>query len=225
MHAMSPEKNEERKDHEGGKENKITDAMKTAITNKDYTAFVTAFNEMATKITTPTQDEFKTIVAKHKTMEANKSADSKSDPLQTAIQSNNYDAFMTAFKTLKPSNITDNVMPTKEEFTKMVEMFVKHNAVKKTVQANDYDAFVKAFEANKPTVPTKEEFNKIVTLHNTIKDNKTEIKEKREEVKAGTTTKKEGKEKISSLKDENAAAKKSTRLAKKPLRKVSRLAQ
>jgi hypothetical protein len=220
MHAMSPEKNEERKDHEGGKENKITDAMKTAITNKDYTAFVTAFNDMVAKRTTPTQDEFKTIVAKHKTMEANKPANTPKDEIKSAITANDYPAFIAALQKKQPANATGVVLPTQDKFNEMVAREKLHDAERSAITANDYPAFVKAFEANKPTVPTQDDFNKIVTLHNTIKDNKTEIKETREEVKAGTTTKKEGKEKISAIKDENAAAKKSTKWAKKPLRKT-----
>ena len=207
-------------DHKEGKQ-LVSDALQAAIKANDYDAFVKAFNEQLAKIITPTKEEFAKMVAKYPTKEL----DDKYAPLQAAIKANDYDAFVTAFKTLKPSNVTENVIPSKEEFVKMVEMTKKHDAVQAAIKANDYDAFVKAFEANKPTVPTKEEFAKMVTLKQTIKDNKTEIKTIKTEVKAWTVTKSEAKEKISSIKDENAATKKAVRLSKKPLRKVWRLSK
>jgi hypothetical protein len=158
----------------------MTDAMKKAFENNDYNAFVTEFNVQLTKITVPTKEEFTKMVTNYK----NRPSDDQSAPLQAAIQSNNYDAFVTAFKTLRPSNVTDSVIPTKEEFAKMVTMVQQHNAVETAIKANDYDAFVKAFNANKPVVPTKEEFAKMVTLQQTMKTNKVEIKEIRDEKKS-----------------------------------------
>jgi uncharacterized short protein YbdD (DUF466 family) len=157
----------------------MTDAMKKAFENNDYNAFVTEFNVQLAKITVPTKEEFAKMVANYK----NRPSDDQFAPLQAAIQSNNYDTFVAAFKTLKPSSITDSVIPTKEEFAKMVGMLQQHNAVEAAIKANDYDAFVKAFNANKPVVPTKEEFAKMVTLQQTIKTNKVEIKEIRDEKK------------------------------------------
>lgn len=199
----------------------VSDAIQAAIKANNYEAFVKAFNEQLAKITTPTKEQFAKMVAKYSTKEL----DDKYAPIQAAIKANDYEAFVKAFNILKPSNITENVIPTKEEFAKMVEMSAKNDAVQAAIKANDYEAFVKAFEANKPTVPTKEEFAKMVTLKQSIKENKTEIKTIKTEVKAGTITKVEAKEKISSIKDENAATKKAVRLAKKPLRKVWRLAK
>ncbi len=207
-------------DHKEGKQ-LVSDAIQAAIKANDYDAFVKAFNEQLSKITTPTKEQFATMVEKHSTREV----DDKYAPIQAAIKANDYNAFVVAFKTLKPSNITETLIPTKEEFAKMVEMATKNDAVQAAIKANNYDAFVKAFEANKPTVPTKEEFAKMVTLKQAIKDNKVEIKTIKAEVKTWTTTKVEAKEKISSIKDENAATKKAARLAKKPLRKVWRLSK
>lgn len=199
----------------------VNDSIQAAIKANDYEAFVKAFNEQLAKITTPTKEQFAKMVAKYSTKEL----DDKYAPIQAAIKANDYEAFVKAFKTLKSSNATESVIPTKEEFAKMVEMSAKYDAVQAAIKANDYEAFVKAFEANKPTVPTKEEFTKMVTLKQTIKENKTEIKTIKSEVKAWTITKVEAKEKISSIKDENSATKKAVRLAKKPLRKVWRLAK
>lgn len=199
----------------------MNNALQAAIKANDYDAFVTAFNEQLAKITTPTKEEFAKMVKKDITKEI----DNKYAPLQAAIKANDYDAFVTAFKILKPSNITENVIPSNEEFTKMVEMSTKNEAIKAAIKANDYNAFVIAFEANKPMVPTVEEFAKMVALQKTMIDNKAKIKTIKNEVKAWTTTKGEAKEKISSIKDETAAAKKAARLAKKPLRKVWRLSK
>lgn len=195
--------------------------IKAAIKANDYNAFVTAFNNQLAKITTPTKEEFAKMVANY----PKKQWEDKYAPLQSAIKANDYDAFVTAFKTLKPSNITETIIPTKEEFANLVDMAKKHDAVQSAIKANDYDTFVKAFEANKPTVPTQEEFNKIVSLKQNIKDNRSEIKTIKTEVKTWTATKDEAKEKISSIKDENAATKKALRLAKKPVRKVWRLSK
>jgi len=198
-----------------------SDAIQAAIKANDYDAFVKAFNAESDKITTPNQDEFAKIVTRFK----EKPVDSKSAPLQAAIKANDYDAFVTAFKTLKPSNVTENVIPSKEEFVKLVDMAKKHEAVQAAIKANDYTAFVTAFNANKPIVPTSTEFTKIVELQKTIKDNKEEIKNTRDERKEGTITKNEAKTEIKSIKEENEAVKKAARLAKRPLRKVSRLSK
>ncbi len=205
----------------------ISDSIQAAIKNNDYDAFVIAFNEQLAKITTPTKEEFAKKVEEF----AKKMLNDKYAPIQAAIQANDYDAFVIAFKEFKWANNTEIIVPTKEEFAKKVEEFAKkmlndkYTPIQAAIQANDYDAFVIAFEANKPTVPTKEEFAKIVALKQTITDNKIEIKTIKNEVKEWKTTKDEAKEKIISIKNENKEIKKEKRLAKRPLRKVWRLSK
>jgi hypothetical protein len=185
----------------------ISDAIQTAVKANDYEAFVKAFVAEQAKIMTPTKEQFTKMVEKHKEPKI----DEKYNAIQIAIKNNDYQSFITAFKTIS-EKVT---VPTEIEFAKMVEQSTKHNAIQSAIKANDYDAFVKAFEANKPIVPTKEEFTKIVELQKTIK----------EEKKEGTITKEEAKTKIVEIKKENEATKKVIRLAKRPMRKVSRLSK
>jgi hypothetical protein len=194
----------------------VNEAISTAIKANDYNAFIKGFTEQLTSIKTPTQEEFNILVAKPIDKPETVS------PMQEAIKTNNYTAFVKAFNDnkYKSLNAKGDYTPSQTEFAKFVDMYVKHEAIKSAIKANDYNAFVKAFEANKPTVPTKEEFAKMVILQQSIKENKTEIKTIKNEVKAETITKVEAKEKISSIKNENVTTKKAIRLAKKPLRKV-----
>jgi hypothetical protein len=53
------------------------------------------------------------------------------------------------------------VIPTQEEFNKMVTHKKNTEAMKNAVTSNDYNAFLAAWSANKPTVPTKDEFTKM----------------------------------------------------------------
>ena len=75
--------------------------------------------------------------------------------VEQALKDNNYDAYVQA------------TTPTKEEFAQRVSEYTIRTAMKAALEANDYDAFVKAWESNtnKPsdaTVPTQEQFNKMV---------------------------------------------------------------
>jgi FtsZ-binding cell division protein ZapB len=63
----------------------------------------------------------------------------------------------------------------------------------------------------------------MVTLQQTIKTNKVEIKEIRDEKKNWTLTKSEAKDQIETIKSENSATKKANRLLTKPVRKINKL--
>ena len=108
----------------------------------------------------PTQEQFAKMVEAKKAHNA----------VELAIQNNNYSAFTATIADLPKvekrgrKNKTP-VIPTQEEFAKMVELNKKRAAVRAAVTSNNYNAFVTAWTANQPTVPTKEEFAKIVEKH------------------------------------------------------------
>lgn len=108
----------------------------------------------------PTEEQFAKMVEVKKAHNA----------VELAIQNNNYSAFTAAIADLPKvekrgrKNKTP-VVPTQEEFTKMVELSQKRAAVRAAITSNNYSAFVAAWTANQPTVPTKEEFAKIVEKH------------------------------------------------------------
>lgn len=77
---------------------------------------------------------------------------------EAALANNDYNAYVTA------------TTPTQEEFAQRVAEYKTHAAIEAAIAANDYDAFVTAWNADtqKPTgatVPTKEQFTKMVTKH------------------------------------------------------------
>ena len=78
--------------------------------------------------------------------------------IQDALEKNDYNAFVTAWNadTKKSSKA---IVPTQEQFAKMVTHHTKQQARLKAIENNDYDAFVEA------TKPTQEEFNQIVAQH------------------------------------------------------------
>lgn len=91
---------------------------------------------MADKLT---QERFTEIVEKH----------NKHQAIETALENNDYDAFVTA------------TTPTRDEFTKMVEMHAQHKAVHSALEAKDYTAFQSAV-ANTPMADiTEEQFTKM----------------------------------------------------------------
>lgn len=116
-------------------------AVKTAVKNNDYNAFVTAHGTG----TVPTSGEFAKMVTNY----------NKNQSVKTAITNNDYNAFVTA-KT-----------PTKEEFAKIVERNKIQTAIKTAITNKDYNAFLTAIKSdtNRPTdakTPTQDEFNKMV---------------------------------------------------------------
>ncbi|MFA7284671.1 MAG: hypothetical protein WC004_02510 [Candidatus Absconditabacterales bacterium] len=145
-------------------------ALEAAIMANNYEGFKTALANMPKPTTTgtnmlknrsiPTQEQFVKMVEVKKSHNA----------LELAIQNNNYSAFTAAIADLPKvekrgrGNKTP-VVPTQEEFAKMVELSKKRAAVRAAVTSNNYNAFVAAWTANQPTVPTKEEFAKIVEKH------------------------------------------------------------
>lgn len=76
--------------------------------------------------------------------------------MQTAVKNNDYNAFVTAWNadTNKPSKA---VVPTADQFAKMVKQEQKRTAVEAAITNNDYNAYVTA------TTPTQEEFTQRVT--------------------------------------------------------------
>lgn len=195
----------------------VSDAIQAAIKENDYEAFVKEFLIEQSKIITPTKEQFAQMVEKHKAPQIDK----KYNTIQTAVRANDYEAFVKAFKTI--SNLA--TVTTETEFAKIVTMTKQQQAVQDAIKANDYEAFVKAFVANQPTIPTKEEFTKIIELQKNIKENKSEIKSIKEERKEGTITKTEANTEIKSIKEENKVVKKAEKLVKKPIRKISRLSK
>ena len=125
------------------------DATKAALEANDYNAFLKAWESNTNKptdVTAPTQEQFTKMVEGYK----------KQVVVEQALKDNNYDAYVQA------------TTPTKEEFAQRVSEYTTRTAMKAAVDAKDYDAFVKAWESNtnKPsdaTVPTQEQFNKMVT--------------------------------------------------------------
>ena len=125
------------------------DATKAALEANDYDAFVKAWESNTNKptdVTAPTQEQFTKMVEGYK----------KQVVVEQALKDNNYDAYVQA------------TTPTKEEFAQRVSEYTTRTAMKAALEANDYNAFVKAWESNtnKPsdaTVPTQEQFNKMVT--------------------------------------------------------------
>jgi hypothetical protein len=116
-------------------------AIKTAVKNNDYNAFVTASGTGHT----PWTGEFAKMVANY----------NKNQAVKTAVTNNDYNAFVTA------------TTPSKEEFAKMVERNKEQAAIKTAITNKDYNAFVTALNSNtnKPAdakVPTQTEFDKIV---------------------------------------------------------------
>lgn len=145
-------------------------ALEAAILANDYEGFKTALANMPKPMGTgtnilknpsiPTQEQFAKMVEAKKAHNA----------VELAIQNNNYSAFTAAIADLPKvekrgrGNKTP-VVPTQEEFAKMVELSKKRAAVRAAVVSNNYSAFAAAWTANQPSVPTKEEFAKIVEKH------------------------------------------------------------
>ena len=125
------------------------DATKAALEANDYNAFLKAWESNTNKpsdATVPTQEQFNKMVEGYK----------KQVVVEQALKDNNYDAYVQA------------TTPTKEEFAQRVSEYTTRTAMKAALEANDYNAFLKAWESNtnKPsdaTVPTQEQFNKMVT--------------------------------------------------------------
>ena len=80
--------------------------------------------------------------------------------LQTAVQNNDYNAFVTARNadTDKPAKAT---VPTQDQFNKMVAQQQRRTAVETAIKNNDYNAFVTA------VTPTHDEFTQRVKEYNT----------------------------------------------------------
>ena len=118
-------------------------AIRDAITNNDYNAFVTAWNADTNKpsdATVPTQEQFTqmaTMAAKHATIEA-------------ALTNNDYDGYVKA------------TTPTREEFTKMSEQHIAQNAIHAAIEAKDYDAFKSAAKNTPMADITEEDFNNFI---------------------------------------------------------------
>lgn len=132
-------------------------AVQTAVANKDYDAFVKAWNEGQSKITAPTAEEFAQRVTMHKAKQA----------VEDAITAGNYESFKTALANLPKTNFgtsavaTFPTIPTQDEFNKMVTHKKNAEAMKNAVTSNDYNAFLAAWNANKPSAPTKDQFTKM----------------------------------------------------------------
>lgn len=155
-----------------------SEAIKSAIEAKDYTAFSQAFTTMVNQRTVPTQAEFDKIVEQAKTIPAQTLKDNHL-AIDEAIQSNNYDAFVKARDQNKKKNKT---VPTQAQFADKVANFkqelekrAQHEAIRTSILANDYDAFTKAFLAATPTLPTEEEFNTMILKHEEMTASKTTL--------------------------------------------------
>lgn len=151
----------------GGKDALFGTAVQAAITNKDYDAFVKAWNEDQSKVTAPTTEEFAQRVTITKARQA----------IDDAISAGNYEAFKTALTNLpKPANASGSTaqtpnIPTQDEFNKMVAQKKAREAMKTAIESNDYNAFLAAWNANKPSVPTKDEFIKMTERVNKVVNN------------------------------------------------------
>lgn len=151
----------------GDKDSLFGTAVQTAVVNKDYDAFVKAWNEGQSKITAPTAEEFAQKVTMNKARQA----------IEDAITAGNYEAFKTAITNLpKPSNASGSTaqtptIPTQDEFNKMVAQKKARESMKTAIENNDYNAFLAAWNANKPTVPTKDEFTKMTERVNKVVNN------------------------------------------------------
>jgi hypothetical protein len=162
-------------------------AIETAVLANNYDAYKTAFaamplhtgnNKMPALVPL---EQFPKKVAMTKAHAA----------VEAALLANNYEAFKTALAALpKPGTGTDTrptpPVPAATEFATMAAMANKRAAVEATFKANDYTAFVAAWTTAKPTVPTQEEFTKIVSKHGEIKEDrksgdKVELKKDRKE--------------------------------------------
>ena len=135
--------------HMGMKKNP---AVESALKANDYNAFVTAWNadtHKPSEATVPTQAQFTDMVAHY----------TKQQAKESAIEKNDYNAFVAA------------TTPTPAEFAKIVAQHATRKAIDAAITANDYNAFVTAWntDTDKPseaTVPTQEQFTKMVTRHN-----------------------------------------------------------
>lgn len=79
--------------------------------------------------------------------------------MQTAIENNDYNAFIRAWNA-DENKPADAEAPTQEQFSQMVAMHQKHQTIQTAIENNDYEAYAEA------TKPTREEFDRIVTQHN-----------------------------------------------------------
>ncbi|MEY3197863.1 MAG: hypothetical protein RL023_650 [Candidatus Parcubacteria bacterium] len=149
-------------------------AVENAVMANDYEGFKKAIAAMpkpldkdgkeiadAKERPVPTAEQFAKMVEGKKAHQA----------VENAVTANDYEAFKKAITAMpKPldkngKEITaakERPVPTSEQFAKMVEGKKKQQAIEATLKANDYNAFVTTWNANKPTLPTKEEFTKIV---------------------------------------------------------------
>ena len=125
-------------------------AIKTAVKNNNYNAFVTANGTGHN----PWTGEFEKMVTNY----------TKKQAINTAITNNDYNAFVTART------------PNKEEFAKMVERNKMKTAINTAITNKDYNAFLTAIkgDTNRPTndkTITKEEFNILVANSTDMQNN------------------------------------------------------
>jgi hypothetical protein len=148
-------------------------ALEDAIVANNYEAYKKAVAAMESgdhktpRLLTP--EQFVKKVSMEKTHTA----------IETALLANNYEAFKTALAAMpKPGTGTDTrptpPVPTATEFTLMVTHEKAQAALETTLKANDYPAFLVAWKANAPTVPTQEEFTKIIAKQGEIQKDKKE---------------------------------------------------
>lgn len=141
----------------------LSKETKKAFESKDYDAFVTAWNADQAKVTPPTTEEFAKMVERQKIH----------DQIELSIANSDYTSFVAAMKmmpmsvakTLKDGSVQQTpelIIPSQEEFTKMVQQKKNQQAIQKAISSNDYDGFLTARTANKPTLPTKDEFTKMI---------------------------------------------------------------
>lgn len=135
-------------------------AVVAALEAKDYSAFVTAWNNSQSNITAPTQADFT------KRVEIQKAHDA----VESAISNGNYSAFVTALQNLPKFGSADVQkelsVPTQDEFNEMIAKKKNHESMQAAVKSNDYNAYLAARNASKPTVPTQDQFTLMVEKFN-----------------------------------------------------------
>jgi len=151
------------------------------IQNKDYSTFKIEFQKIIDAMKVPTEEEFNKMVTKMKELKDNKIVNDKMKDIT-------YEEFIKNSPNKQITESEFNLMKQKHE-----EMNKKHEEMKIIVLNWDYTKFKEYLNNNKPSIPTEEEFNKIVSMYETFKWNKTEIKNVKEELKGLKNEKKDNK--------------------------------
>lgn len=128
-----------------------------SIKNKDYDAFVKAWNE--NKPTVPTQEQFTKMYTRTQ----------QQQKVEDAIAKNDYTAFV-----LATTQDSDEKNITQDEFNKIVERHAGKQKIDTAVKNNDYNSFIQAISTidddtqderkkDRP-IPTQDEFKKMVEM-------------------------------------------------------------